>query len=230
MSAKTSTAALDSFLIMPAPSLRRIPRHPAGAIALPCSAGFQASVLGSQATRFSMPFAVHQEALMNSRFMNPASRDIRTVLPVIVRVTLSLILWTLGAASMDLTAAQTSGHRVVKTFPADRAKLESLQRWVNAGHDTWCRDPRMVATETLRRVSPEFTAYEPASISLELERSHKTTAVYTLHSIDGRTTCRIVLRRHHWLVPVAGSLPQSIWVPERAEIITRDTLPASAPR
>lgn len=110
---------------------------------------------------------------------------------------------------------------MVVHFPADRAQEEALQRWVNAGHDAWCRDPQLVATAALRRVSSQFSEYELASLPLELERSEKTRAVYTFHSLDGRTTYRITLRRHLYLLPSAGSVRRIIWIPESAEIITR---------
>ena len=161
---------------------------------------------------------------MNSSTRQCVRRSFTTILPVILRITISLVLWTLGAANMDLTAAQTPAneHRVVQNFAVDRATVENLQRWVNAGHDAWCRDPQLVAAATLRRVSPDFTDYEPASLPLELERGQKTKAIYTFHSLDGRTTVRITLRRYRYLLPTAGSLRQMVWVPERAEIITRD--------
>ena len=157
---------------------------------------------------------------MNSLHQNP-SRTIRTILPVILRVTFSLILWTLGAVPMRLAAAETKEHRVVYTFAVDRAQLEDLQRWVNAGHASWCRDPQLVASASLRRVLPD-SDFELASFPLERELGRKTTAVYTFHSLDGTTTYRITLRRYRWLLPIAGSQHKLIWVPERAEILTRD--------
>jgi len=161
---------------------------------------------------------------MNSNIRQGAPRKITAILPVILRITFSLLLWTLGAATMNLAAAQTQPkeHRVVQTFPVDRATVENLQRWVNAGHDTWCRAPQLVAAAALRRVSPEFSDYELTSLPLELERNHKTKAVYTFHTFDGRATYRITLRRYPYLLQTAGSLRQMIWVPESAEIITRD--------
>lgn len=147
------------------------------------------------------------------------------VLPVILRIAFSLFLWTFGAAAMDIRVAhvQPREHRMVLNFPDDRAKVEALQRWVNAGHDPWCRDPQLVAAATLRRVSPELPGYELAPFPLELEHNQKTKVVYTFHSIDGRTTYRITLRRNLYLLPTAGSLDRIIWIPENAEIITRDT-------
>jgi hypothetical protein len=141
------------------------------------------------------------------------------------RLVLSLLLWTLGAAAMDLrlTQIQPKVHRVDIHFPIDRAHVEELQRWVNAGHDPWCLDPQLVAASALRRISPDLEQYESASLSLELVRSSKTEASYTIHSLDGRTTYRVTLRRHLYLLPSAGSLHRIVWIPETAEISTADT-------
>jgi hypothetical protein len=73
----------------------------------------------------------------------------------------------------------------------------------------------------MHRVLPE-SDMELASFPLELEHTRKTTTIYTFHSLDGRATYRITLRRHRWLLPIAGSQHKMIWVPERLEIITRD--------
>jgi len=145
------------------------------------------------------------------------------VFPMMLRIVCSLLLWSIGASAMDLriTPFAAKEHRVVVTFPVDRAKAEELQRWVNAGHDPWCRDSQLVAISALRRVSGESEAYESASLSAELEQNQRTKAVYTFRSLDGRTTYRITLRRHLYLLPAAGSLHRIIWIPETAEIITR---------
>ena len=149
----------------------------------------------------------------------------KVVLSVLFRVTFSLLLWTLGASAMDIRVPQIQPrqHRVTINFPVDRAKIETLQRWVNAGHDSWCRDPQLVAASALRRVSPQFADFELASFPLELEQSENTKVVYAFHSLDGQTIYRITLRRHLYLLRSAGSLNRIIWIPESAEIITRDT-------
>ena len=107
----------------------------------------------------------------------------------------------------------------------DRAHIETLQRWVNSGHDEWCRDPQLVASAAVRLASPQFSEsrFELASLPLEGEHSRVTKTIYTYHSLDGRTTYRVTLRRFRWLLPAAGTFRQMIWVPERAESITRDT-------
>jgi hypothetical protein len=125
---------------------------------------------------------------------------------------------------LELAAEPVKEHRVVYTFAVDRAQTENLQRWVNEGHDTWCRDPRLVAVGAMRRISEAFEEVEAASMPLELESREKREAVYTFHSLDGLKTYRMTLRRFEWLMPTAGSLHRTIWVPEKVEIVTRATL------
>lgn len=220
---KASTAALDSLCRGPFRNQRRVPRHPAGARRSDTGRSKQGNPKRHREIQQAQ-LVIHQEEVMNSNIRQRAPRKITTIFPVILRITFRLLLWTLGAATMNLTAAQAQPkeHRVVQTFPVDRATVENLQRWVNAGHDTWCRDPKLVAAAALRRVSPEFSDYELTSLPLEPERSHKTKAVYSFHSFDGHATYRITLRRCPYLLHTAGSLRQMIWVPESVEIITRD--------
>ena len=241
MSRKTSTAALDTFRQRCLPNPRRVPRHPAsekpankksrqlrGAGILPARkqrvphAAFPGE-LHSQTSQAQL--VIFQENRMHSTNQKPQTRSLRTILPAILRITSSLILWTLGAATMQIAAAQTREHREVRNFPMDRAHIETLQRWVNSGHDEWCRDPQLVASAAVRLVSPQFSEsrFELASLPLEGEHSRVTRTIYTYHSLDGRTTYRITLRRFRWLLPAAGTFRQMIWVPERAESITRDT-------
>jgi hypothetical protein len=141
------------------------------------------------------------------------------MVPVVLRVAFSLILWTLGAAAMELDAEPVNEHRVVYTFAVDRAQAENLQRWVNAGHDAWCRDAQSVAAASMRRIAEQFEEAEPASLPLQLEREENTAAVYTFHSLDGLSTYRITLRRYDWLLRTAGSFDRMVWVPEKAEIV-----------
>jgi len=162
---------------------------------------------------------------MNPNTQKRERKGISIILPFILRITCSLLLWTLGVSAMDLRLRQIlpKEHRMVLDFPIDRAKVENLQRWVNDGHDPWCRDPQLVAAATLRRVSSGLAEFGSASLSLELEHSAKTSAVYMFHSLDGRTTYRVTLGRHLYLLPTAGSLRRIIWIPETVEIVTRDT-------
>jgi len=127
---------------------------------------------------------------------------------------------TASAADLHFSAIQPKSHRVVFNFAIDAAKAEELQRWVNEGHDPWCRDAQLVAVSALRRISSRFEELEPASLERE---SHETAkVVYTFHSFDGQSTYRVTLRRYRFLRKTAGSIHRVIWIPETAEIITRD--------
>ena len=141
MSKKTSTAALDSFREGQLPNRRRAPRHPTG------------EKRSKEATkqRSNEPerefgqarIAVREEDVMNGINTELPPRRIRTILPVILRITFCLLLWTLGASSMRLVEAQTLQHHELHKLPVNRTRIENLQRWVNNGHDTWCRDRKV---------------------------------------------------------------------------------------
>ena len=163
---------------------------------------------------------------MNGNGANGVARKLRVILPVILRITFCLAMWTLGAMTMTIAEAQTLEHRVAQAIPVDRGRVENLQQWVDAGHDTWCRNPQFVAAMTLRRVAPEFSNYdfELASLTTGNEKVSPTQAIYTFHSIDGRTSYRITLRRFRWQCKTAASSEERIWVPVRSEKITRDSL------
>jgi hypothetical protein len=243
MSRKTSTAALDSLRCKLPRTPCRFPRHPAGArktdsqrsnVLAEETPGRRIrhsgkdhlgnGSLGAKPSPFveQAQLSIHQEDGMNPLHRKSVT-SIRTIVPVVLRITFSLILWTLGAASMNLVAAEPREHRAVYNFGVERAKVEDLQRWVNAGHDSWCRDPQLVAATSLRRIVPDSEDFDLASLPLEVERSQKTSAVYIFHSLDGNTTYRVTVRHYRWLLPVAGNLHKMIWVPEHAEILTRDS-------
>jgi hypothetical protein len=224
MSKKTSTAALDSFRKGQLRNQRRAPRHPAGEER---SNEVRKQRGNERAGEFGQAqIAVRQEDVMNRNGANGVARKFRVILPVILRITFCLAMWTLGAMSMTIAEAQTREHRVVRVIPVDRAQVENLQRWVDAGHDTWCRNPQFVAAMTLRRVAPEFSNYdfELASLTTGNEKVPPAQAVYTFHSIDGHYSYRITLRRFPWQGKPAASLDERIWVPVRSEKITRDSL------
>jgi hypothetical protein len=224
MSKKTSTAALASFRHGPLPNQRRAPRHPHAKRTKSASRSRQENS-GTHHQFQQAQLMIRKEDTMNANTSKLQRRSFVTILPVILRITCSLLLWTVGASAMDLRLAQVQPkeHRVTINFPPDRANLEELQRWVNAGHDPWCLDPQLVAAAALRRVSPQFAEYEFASLPLEREHGLKNTAVYTFHSFDGRTTYRVTLQRHLYLLDAAGSIDRIIWTPEKAEIVTHDT-------
>jgi len=227
---KTSTAALGSVHQGFCSGLRGVPGHLSGARSgrwgrsKDCGGvAIEERFLAAHGmTEFSE--SMSKEDAMSARTAKDAARDVRTMLPVILRVACSLVLWTLGAMPMKLPAEPPKEDRVVYTFAVDRAQTENLQRSVNAGHDAWCRDPQLVAVASMRRISGQFDEEEAASLPLELERREKTEAVYTFHSSDGLKTYRITLRRYEWLLPAADSMHRMIWVPEKVEIVTRKIL------
>ena len=159
---------------------------------------------------------------MNRNHTNHSPRDAQLTLSSLLRVILALLLLLLGVAPAPSKPAQTKPHRIVKSYPMNRANAENLQRWVNAGHDTWCRDPKLVAAHTLEQFAPGLadSTYELASQPVIRKFSHGNTAIYTHHSLDAQTTYRITLRRPSWLRPTAGSLNKTIWLPTRLEILT----------
>ena len=163
---------------------------------------------------------------MNSNATNGNAWTMRQILPAILRISFFLVLWTLGAATMSVVEAQTPQHRTVQQLPVSRARVENLQRWVNSGHDGWCRDAKSVATQTIQRISPEFANYdfELASLTTQDGKISANKAVYTFHSLDGHTSYRVTLRRFGWQTKTAGSPNDRIWVPVRVETITRDSL------
>jgi hypothetical protein len=226
MSKKTSTAALDSFRKGQLRNQRRAPRHPAGA-RRERSNEVRAQGSSERAREFGQAqIVVRREDVMNRNAVSGAAGKFRLILPVILRITFCLAMWTLGATTMTIAEAQTREDRVVQVIPVDRARVENLQRWVDAGHDTWCRNPQFVAAMTLRRVAPEFSNYdfELASLTTGNDKISSNQAIYTFHSIDGHTSYRITLRRFRWQGKAAASRDERIWVPVRSEKITRVSL------
>ncbi|HTP68228.1 MAG TPA: hypothetical protein VMJ35_04930 [Dongiaceae bacterium] len=206
---KASTAALGSVHEGLCSGLRDVPGHPSGAR----QEGQRRSKEKNQ-----------EDATMSGQSGKQPAGSAGVMLAMMLRVAFSLVLWTFGGAAMTIGGEPPKEHRVVYTFAVDRAQTESLQRWVNSGHDSWCRDAQLVAVASMRRISEEFEEVEGVSLPLELEHREKTEAVYTFHSLDGLRIYRMTLKRHEWLLPTAGSMHRMIWVPEKVEIVTRKTL------
>jgi hypothetical protein len=122
-----------------------------------------------------------------------------------------------------IAAASPAPHKVVKVPVIDKRAMENLQRWVNDGHDEWCKDAQMVASAEMRRLAPEFAGYrfDLAGLPLEKEGQEANRMVFRYSSLDGRVTYRITLRRYEWLVPIAGNRKSIVWAPARTEILTK---------
>src|SRR5262249_52123533 len=139
----------------------------------------------------------------------------------------------LGALLLVLPVVSTSApivHKETRLRPVDRPAIENLQRWVNGGHDSWCRDAREVATAELRKTAPEFTGNRLDLVPLPAA-GHKTPgqALFGWTSLDGHATYSITLRRYDWLKPLAGKTSNTVWVPSKI-VITRSEEPAPQKR
>lgn len=168
---------------------------------------------------------------MNRSNTNRPSRNTQLICPAQLRITLTLLLAFLAISTTPAANAQTTSHRLVKTYPLNRANAENLQSLVNAGHDTWCRDPKLVAAHTLDQFAPGIadSTYELASQPVVHKLSNGRTVTYTYHSLDGQTTYRVTLQRPQWLRSTAGSLNKTVWLPTRLEILTNGKTRATLP-
>jgi hypothetical protein len=204
MSTKTSTAALESLSPRLFPRERRVPRHPAGGLL---------NSMKSKETIMNAQTAVAMKMQSSVKGGSIRRRFIGAVL--------------LGAFTMVVPVIAVSApvpHKEVRVPRIDRRAMENLQRWVNDGHDSWCKDAQLVASAEMRRIAPDFAGYQfdLASLPLEKEAHEKDRAVFRYTSFDGRVTYRITLRRYGWLLPVAGSQKSIVWIPSRTEIVTNN--------
>ena len=111
-------------------------------------------------------------------------------------------------------------QRVVLNSAINRPAIENLQRWVSGGHQSWCRDARMVASAELRRIAPDFVAgTDLRAMPLQTEFLAGTKAVFTWTPLDGRATYRVTVERFAWLLPLAGARERIVWVPTSTEIV-----------
>jgi hypothetical protein len=163
---------------------------------------------------WSQKFETPKEKNMNSQKVTSHSVAQQKMIPMVLSITVNLLLWTLGLATMSLAHTENGPQHVVQEFQIDRSRVENLQRWVNSGHDTWCRSGDLVAQATLQRIAPEFSA-------AETEQLGPYKAIYTYHSLDGRVTYRITVVRCPWLLNSAGSKDALVWMPIRTEKITQ---------
>jgi hypothetical protein len=204
MSTKTSTAALESLSPRLLLLQRRVPRHPAGG---------------------SMNLKSAKEPTMKT--LSVVAKKMRMAMPnrtIRRRLIGALLLGAFSFVVPVIAAASPEPRKIVKVPAIDRRAVENLQRWVNEGHDEWCKDAQMVASAEMRRIAPDFAGYQfdLASLPLQKEAKHADRAVFRYTTMDGRVTYRITLRRYEWLLPTAGSHEAIVWVPARTEIITNN--------
>jgi len=219
MSTKASTAALDhecQRLFLPR---RRGSCHPASGCASPSDMEGQWKHLEVKRA----PQASPKENAMNGKESVKQETISQNMYGAVCRrMLLALLAGSTAILAPATAAASPSPHKEVRVPRADRDAIENLQRWVSGGHDTWCKDARLVASAEMRRIAPEFAGYEYDLVSLPLETKSQAAAraEFTYTSLDGRKTYRITLQRYAWLLPLAGDARSIVWIPSRMEIVT----------
>jgi len=202
MDTKPSTAALCWMNQRLLPRQRRALRHPAAESMSICA---EARVNTQR---------INQEQQMKAAM----NRTLRR------RILGTILLTTLMMCTASFTSAAPVEKRVVHNSKMSRSAIENLQRWVSSGHDAWCMSAQLVATAEMRRLVPEFAGYQYdlAALPLEMRSQAATSAVYTYHSVDGRTSYRITMRRYSWLKCIAGDVRSIVWVPAKTEVISNE--------
>jgi hypothetical protein len=197
-----STAALRRVAII-LRSQRRAPRHPAGAPGKTKSSAVETT------KRI-------REEVMNGTFAQEA--ELGNGRLIAMRIAGALLA---GVLAIGAPAAMAAGERRIDVRPeVDRHKIENLQRWVNGGHEEWCKDARLVAMDELRRVAPTFagSSNDMEALPLDVESASDNRAVFVWTSPDGKASYRVTVERFEWLLPIAGEAGSIVWVPTHAEI------------
>ena len=208
-----STAALSRVAI--SQSQRRALRHSAGA-----PMKLKGSAMESKRKI--------REEVMNGTFARQAANS--RVKTASMRFAGGILMGLLtGVAAVAASSAFATGTGSAGTgkpadvsLSVDRAKVETLQRWVNAGHEEWCKDARLVAIDEMKRVAPAFAggAADLEALPLDKDSEDAGRVVFVWSSPDGRATYRITVERFVWLLPIAGEVNSIVWVPTHAEVLT----------
>ena len=133
----------------------------------------------------------------------------------------AMALASVGAAAANAKSGEE--NRMVSYRAVDRAEIENLQRWVAAGHEDWCKDPRLVAAEELKRIAADFTgdATEIGAVAFgeSVDSGNDAKKVeFEWTPLDGRATYRVTVERFEWLLPIAKDADALVWVPTMTEI------------
>ena len=137
-----------------------------------------------------------------------------------ILVAMAMMVPMAGAAAVRGSRVE---ERVTSERAIDRAEAENLQRWVSAGHADWCKDPRLVAAEELKRVAAEYSdeGFElHAVVDQDLSNRNRVTIEWA--TVDGRVAYRVTVERFEWLLPIAKNVESMVWVPTSTEILARD--------
>lgn len=206
-----STAALNRIAI--SQTQRRALRHSAGA-----PMKLKGSAVESKRKI--------REEVMNGTFARQAvySRTKTVSMRIAGRILMGMLTGVVAVAAPSAfataTGAASTGKPVEMSLSVDRAKVETLQRWVNAGHEEWCKDARLVAMDEMKRVAPFVGgAADLEALPLDTDSEDAGRAVFAWSSPDGRATYRITVERFDWLLPIAGEVNSIVWVPTHAEVL-----------
>lgn len=201
-----STAALRRIAISLS-NQRRALRHSAGALITKMSS---AADLKKRIREEVMNGTLKQWAV------NPRTK---TIAKGIVAGILAA-MFAVAVHSTPVPSATSADRRVEINREVDRVKVESLQRWVSAGHEEWCKDPRLVAMDELRRVAPAFAgeAGDLEALPFDTESASAQRVLFAWTSPDGRATYHIMVERFEWLLPIAGQEGSIVWVPTHVEV------------
>src|SRR5215467_2592104 len=105
----------------------------------------------------------------------------------------ALLLGALALAPVAALAKSGEENRVVNYHAVDRAQIENLQRWVAAGHEDWCKDPRLVAAEELKRVAADFADDLTELTRAKQDGDGAKKASFEWTPLDGRATYRVTV-------------------------------------
>jgi hypothetical protein len=160
---------------------------------------------------------VRAEAVMNDR---NATKGMRNVARVVYSATLAIVLTGLMCMAPPAGAAKSGDETQIVSYRAlDRAEIENLQRWVAAGHEDWCKDARLVATEELKRLAADFVDDWTELMAVNINEgsggssSSAKKMAFEWTPLDGRATYRVTVERFEWLLPIAGDADAMVWVP-----------------
>jgi len=133
-------------------------------------------------------------------------------------LTLNAVMACAVLAPIAGAANSADDSPVVSYLAVDRSELQHLQRWVAAGHEDWCKDPRLVAAEQFRRMAPDFAADTMELQANEATDNNAAKMTFTWAPLDGRAVYRVTVQRFDWLLPIAKDADALIWAPTIVEV------------
>jgi hypothetical protein len=146
---------------------------------------------------------------------------------LLVMAGVGLFAGVMSVAPIAAAAKSGDATRVVKYRAVDRAEILNLQRWVTAGHEDWCKDARLVATEELKRMAADFAGDAGELQALAGKEGvnggdDAKKITFEWAPLDGRAMYRVTVERFEWLLPIAGDARAVVWVPTVTETQNHD--------